>query len=122
MRPAPSVNSVSEDPSSRQTLDRRWTFGSVAYFVVATAALVAPIYTEVANRVEPRVFHLPFSLVWILGVIAANTLVLTLMYRRRAFDAETREDEMSVPADGADANTDERTTKHSVARGGLPRA
>ena len=55
---------------------------AIAYFVASTAALVAPVYTAVGNRIEPRIFGLPFSLVYILGVIAANLAVLAWIYRR----------------------------------------
>lgn len=55
---------------------------AIAYFVVSTAALVAPVYTTLGNRIEPRVFGLPWSLVYVLGVIAANFAVLLWMYRK----------------------------------------
>ena len=55
---------------------------AIAYFVASTVALVAPMYTLVGNRIEPRVFGLPFSLVYVLGVIAANFAVLGWMYRK----------------------------------------
>lgn len=55
---------------------------AIAYFIVSTGALVAPVYTAVGNRIEPRVFGLPFSLIYVLGVIAANFAVLLWMYRK----------------------------------------
>lgn len=55
---------------------------AIAYFVASTVALVAPVYTSVGNRIEPRVLGLPFSLVYVLGVIAANLVVLAWIYRR----------------------------------------
>ena len=55
---------------------------AIAYFIVSTGALVAPIYTSLGNHIEPRVFGLPWSLVYVLGVIAANFAVLLWMYRR----------------------------------------
>ncbi len=54
---------------------------AIAYFVVSTVVLVAPVYTWLGNSIEPRVFGLPWSLVYVLGVIAANLGVLTWMYR-----------------------------------------
>lgn len=55
---------------------------AIAYFVVSTVALVAPVYTAVGNHIEPRVLGLPWSLVYVLGVIAANFAVLLWMYRK----------------------------------------
>ena len=55
---------------------------AIAYFVVSTGVLVAPVYTALGNRIEPRVLGLPWSLVYILGVIAANFAVLVWMYRK----------------------------------------
>lgn len=59
---------------------------SLLYFGLATAMLVWPIYPWLGNRIEPRLFSLPFSLVWVLGVIAANFAVLVLLYRLRLID------------------------------------
>lgn len=59
---------------------------AAAYFVLATAALVWPIYPWLGNRIEPRVFGLPFSLVWVLGIISSNFCVLLILYRRRLID------------------------------------
>lgn len=61
---------------------------SVLYFALSAAALVWPIYPWLGNRVEPRVFGLPFSLVWVLAVILSNFGVLTLLYGLRLIDAE----------------------------------
>ncbi len=55
---------------------------AIAYFIASTAVLVAPIYTVWGNRIEPRVFGLPWSLAYVLGVIAANFAVLVWMYRK----------------------------------------
>lgn len=55
---------------------------AIAYFIVSTGALVAPVYTTLGNRIEPRVLGLPWSLVYVLGVIAANFAVLVWMYRK----------------------------------------
>ena len=59
---------------------------AVAYFAVSTLVLIAPVYTAVGNRVEPRVLGLPFSLVYVLAVIAANVGVLAFLYRARWVD------------------------------------
>ncbi|MGH1340980.1 MAG: hypothetical protein ACRBN8_05485 [Nannocystales bacterium] len=55
---------------------------AIAYFIVSTGVLVAPVYTALGNRIEPRMFGLPWSLVYVLGVIAANFAVLVWMYRK----------------------------------------
>lgn len=66
---------------------------ALLYFVLATAALVWPIYPAFGNRIEPRVLGLPFSLVWVLAVITANFAVLVVLYRRRLVDHRELEDE-----------------------------
>lgn len=74
---------------------------ALLYFVLATAALVWPIYPAVANRIEPRVLGLPFSLVWVLAVIASNFLVLVVLYRLRLVDDREHEDEDGAEREGA---------------------
>ena len=59
---------------------------AVAYFVLATCALIWPIYPSFGNSVEPRIAGLPWSLTYVLLVIAANTVVLTVLYRSRWLD------------------------------------
>jgi hypothetical protein len=61
----------------------RW---ALVYFVGSTALLVAPLYTVLGNHIEPRVLGQPWSLVWVLGVITANTLVLALLHAKRWID------------------------------------
>lgn len=56
------------------------------WFVLTTATLVWPIYPWLGNHVHPRVLGLPWSLVWVLGVIAANFGALLLFYRFRVVD------------------------------------
>ncbi len=71
---------------------------TLAWFLLSTALLVAPIYTWLGNSIEPRVFGQPWSLVWVLGVIAINTLVLAVAYHRRwVDDAETDDAEVNAP-------------------------
>lgn len=72
---------------------RRWTRIGLVYFVLATAALVWPIYPAIGNRIEPRVLGLPFSLVYVLAVIAANTAFLAVLYRLRVIDADEAPEE-----------------------------
>ncbi len=54
---------------------------AIVYFGVSTVLLVAPAYLWLGNHIDPRVFGLPWSLVYVLGVIAANLGVLIWMYR-----------------------------------------
>jgi hypothetical protein len=56
---------------------------SCAYFALATVALVHPVFTWLGDRIEPRFMGLPFSLVYVLGWIGLNSLVLIWMYRSR---------------------------------------
>jgi hypothetical protein len=60
---------------------------SPLFFVGSTAALVWPVYPLLGDHVEPRVFGLPWSLVWVLGVIVINTAVLVALYLARAVDS-----------------------------------
>ena len=70
---------------------RRWTRLGVAYFALATALLIWPLYPALGNRIEPRVLGLPFSLVYVLGVIVLNTLVFAGLYWARVIDADEGE-------------------------------
>jgi len=74
--------------SSEPRAARRWTRFGVVYFAVATALLIWPVYPALGNRIEPRILGLPFSLVYVLGVILLNTLVLAALYRARVIDAD----------------------------------
>jgi hypothetical protein len=66
---------------------RAWaTRLALLYFILATAALVWPVYPWLGNRIEPRVLGLPFSLIWILAIIACNFCVLMVLYRLRLID------------------------------------
>lgn len=62
------------------------TRAAVLYFVASTIFLVAPVFTWLGNSVEPRVLGLPWSLVYVLGVIAANFVVLAVLYKKRVID------------------------------------
>ncbi len=59
---------------------------AIGWFVLSTLALVWPVYPWLGNHVEPRVLGLPWSLVWVLLIIAANFAVLLLLYRLRVVD------------------------------------
>ncbi len=54
---------------------------AIAYFVAATLALIWPVYPWLGNRIEPRVFGLPWSLFYVLAIIFANALVLMWLHR-----------------------------------------
>ena len=71
---------------------------SVLYFIGATLALIWPIYGWFGNHIEPRVFGLPWSLTYVLLVIAANTAVLTALYIGRWADGpEDGDDDGEAP-------------------------
>jgi len=61
------------------------------FFVATTALLVAPLYPWLGDSVEPRVWGLPWSLMYVLLVIVINAAALTGLYMARVIDA--REDE-----------------------------
>lgn len=54
--------------------------------------LVWPIFPWLGNHVHPRVFGLPWSLVYVLLVVAANAVVLGLLVRFRILDDREIED------------------------------
>ena len=55
---------------------------AMAYFLASTVLLTAPVFTWLGNSIEPRVMGLPWSLTYVLGVIAANFIVLLVLYRK----------------------------------------
>ncbi len=65
----------------------RWTRLAVAYFLLATASLVWPLFSTFGNHVEPRVFGMPWSLCYVLGVVTANAVVLLGLYFARVVDS-----------------------------------
>jgi hypothetical protein len=66
---------------------------AVLYFAVSTVLLIAPAYTVLGNHVHPRVFGLPWSLVYVLLVVGANLAVLGWLYHRRLIDHAEDEDD-----------------------------
>lgn len=70
----------------------RWVRLSPLYFVASTAALVWPIYPLLGDHIEPRVFGLPWSLAYVIAIIALNTAVLIALYVSRAVDADEVEE------------------------------
>lgn len=70
---------------------------AVLWFLLSTVALVWPVYPWLGNHVEPRVLGLPWSLVYVLGVIAANFAALLLLYRLRVVDDRELPDDEAPP-------------------------
>ena len=66
---------------------------AIVYFVIATAFLVWPLFPLLGNRVEPRIFALPFALAYVLGFVVLDFLVLLACYRLRVVRAEEEEGE-----------------------------
>lgn len=66
-------------------------------FVATTASLVWPLYPWLGDHVEPRILGLPWSLTYVLVVIAVNTLALVGLYTARVIDASEHTEE---PSDG----------------------
>lgn len=64
----------------------RWTRIALVWFVLSTAMLVWPIFPWLGNHVHPRVLGLPWSLVYVLLVVAANAVALGLLVRFRILD------------------------------------
>ena len=65
-------------PDSRA---RRWPHVALAlYALVCLTALVWPVYDLAANRLEPYVLGLPFSLAWIVGWALLTFIVLVGYY------------------------------------------
>ena len=79
--------SPNDKPTELGALESSWpTRLALLYFVLATVALIWPVYPWLGNRIEPRVLGLPFSLVWVLAIITSNFCVLVVLYRWRLID------------------------------------
>ncbi|MBK6920169.1 MAG: hypothetical protein IPH07_22405 [Deltaproteobacteria bacterium] len=65
----------------------------LVYFAASTVLLVAPAYALLGNHVEPRVLGLPWSLVYVLIVVALNCGALALLYVLRCVDDREHDDE-----------------------------
>ncbi|NVB37510.1 hypothetical protein G6O69_06675 [Pseudenhygromyxa sp. WMMC2535] len=77
---------------------------ALLYFALSTAALVWPIYPWLGNHIEPRlVLGLPWSLTWVLLVIAANFIALVVLYRLRVVD-DRELDELDSPSQPTPSN------------------
>lgn len=90
------------------------TRGAVAWFVASTLLLVGPAFEVLGNRVHPRVLGLPWSLCYVLLVLAANFAVLAILYRLRLIDHA----ELDEPEDPPACEGNPRT---SAQRGGAGR-
>jgi len=76
-------------PMSRVDGRRRlWTRAAIAWFLTSAALLVWPLYPWLGNAIEPRALGWPRSLVYVIAVIVANSIVLALLYARRVIDDE----------------------------------
>jgi predicted PurR-regulated permease PerM len=60
---------------------------SLLLFGTTTASLVWPLYPWLGNHVEPRILGIPWSLSYVILVIAVNTAALVALYMLRAVDA-----------------------------------
>ena len=77
-----SAKSANAHPGARTRAVRL----ALAYFAVATAMLVWPVFPLLGNHVEPRLFGLPWSMTYVLGIVVCNFGVLVWLYRRRLID------------------------------------
>lgn len=82
------------DPAPRKAFGPRL---AVLWFLLSAAALVWPLYPWLGNHVHPRVLGLPWSLVYVLLVIAANFGALLLLYRLRVVDDREHDDPEAPP-------------------------
>jgi len=76
----------------------RWSRVAIGYFVLSVAMLVWPLYPWLGNHVHPRVAGLPWSLVYVLLVVASNAVVLGLLVRFRVID-DREADDLTPPED-----------------------
>lgn len=58
------------------------------FFIATTALLVWPLYPWLGDTIEPRVLGLPWSLMYVVGVILIDAVALTALYLLRVVDAE----------------------------------
>ena len=72
------------------SVPRRSLLARVAplFFIATTALLVWPLYPWLGNSIEPRVLGLPWSLVYVVGIIIVDAAALTALYMLRVVDAE----------------------------------
>jgi MFS family permease len=93
---------VTPPPAPRR---RRGPLLAVLWFVLSAAMLVWPVYPWLGNHVHPRVLGLPWSLVYVLLVIAANFVALLVLYHLRVVD-DREPDVPDAPAPAAEPGTD----------------
>ena len=68
-------------PAGSGRSGRRWPHVALGlYAVTCLLALVWPVFDRVANRLEPYVLGLPFSLAWIVGWALLTFGVLVAYY------------------------------------------
>ncbi|MCA9709381.1 MAG: hypothetical protein KDK70_26300 [Myxococcales bacterium] len=91
-------------PSPRASRRTRGARLAVLWFLLSAALLVWPIYPWLGNHVHPRILGLPWSLVYVLLVIAVNAIVLNLLHVLRVIDdREPEPDALSSDALSSDA-------------------
>jgi drug/metabolite transporter (DMT)-like permease len=69
------------------------TGAALVWFSLSTVLLIAPVFPWLGNRIEPRVAGLPWSLVWVLGVVALNFAALAWLYATRSIDDAELDDD-----------------------------
>lgn len=67
-------------PSNLTLRKRRVYQAATIFFVVVFFAMMWPIYS-LFSRIEPRIFGLPFSLAYLIGLLLATFFVLLALYR-----------------------------------------
>jgi hypothetical protein len=65
--------------SSLTPRERRVYVGATIYFLVATAAMIWPVYA-LFSRVRPFVLGMPFALAYLAAVLVVSFLVLLTLY------------------------------------------
>ena len=79
-------------PTRSGARSRSIAAAALAWFLVSTLLLVSPVFFALGNAIEPRVLGLPFSLAYVLGVVAINFAVLAGLYATRVIDAGDEDD------------------------------
>ena len=70
---------------------------ALAWFVFSAALLVWPLYPWLGNHIHPRVLSLPWSLTWVLLVVATNFVVLLVLHRFRVVDDVELDEHEAAP-------------------------
>jgi len=84
----PSTRDSAKSAKREKTRRSRLRGLAVAYFSFSTAMLVWPLHGLLGNRVHPRVLGLPWSITYVLAIIAANFAVLLVLYGTQVTEDE----------------------------------